>query len=262
MKAVILAGGLGTRLAEETVRMPKPMVSIGGRPILWHIMKLYERHGVNDFVICLGYKGYVIKEWFANYALHRADVSIDLESGLLEFHRRRSEPWQVQLVDTGESSMTAGRLKRVCSLLNDTFLVTYGDGLSDIDITSEINFHHEHGRIATMAAVIPPARYGALELEGDRVASFREKPLGDGNLINGGFFVFEPTVFEYINGDESSLEEDTLPKLARNGELWAWRHTGFWQPMDTLRDKRQLEALYESSVAPWAYWLANPSGSA
>ncbi|MHB1166208.1 MAG: glucose-1-phosphate cytidylyltransferase [Candidatus Nanopelagicales bacterium] len=251
MKAVILAGGLGTRLSEETTAIPKPMVAIGGRPILWHIMKRYHNYGVREFVICLGYKGYVVKEYFANYALHSADVTIDLTTGDLTFHRRRAEPWQVTLIDTGDTSNTGGRLGRVKDQIFETFMVTYGDGLADIDIGASLAFHRQHGRQATMTVVTPPGRFGAVRLDGRQVRSFAEKPAGDGGLISGGFFIFEPDILSLVTGDESILEEDVLPVLAENGELMAYQHAGFWQPMDTLRDKRQLEAMWLSGHAPW-----------
>lgn len=255
MKALILAGGLGTRLSEETDTMPKPMVTIGGMPILWHVMKIYHSHGVEDFVVCLGYKGYVIKEYFANYALHAADVTIDLSSGELDFRRRGAEPWRVTLIDTGRDTMTGGRLGRVRDLVEDTVLVTYGDGVGDVDIQASIEFHKRHGKLATMTAVVPPGRYGALETNGDGIVkAFHEKPAGDGGMINGGFFVFEPEVLDAIAGDDCILEEDVLPRLAADGQLAAFEHPGFWRPMDTLRDRRQLEAFWASGDAPWKVW--------
>jgi len=256
MKAVILAGGLGTRISEETHLKPKPMVEIGGRPILWHILKLYSVHGINDFVICCGYKGYVIKEYFANYFLHMSDVTFDMTQNTMEVHQRKAEPWRVTLVDTGETTLTGGRLKRVARHLDgeEAFCFTYGDGLADIDITAEIAFHRGHGRLATVAAVQPPGRYGALALEGERVSGFQEKPLGDGGWINGGFFVLSPKVLAYIDGDQTSWESESLERLAAEDQLRAYFHTGFWQPMDTLRDKNHLEALWQSGRAPWKVW--------
>lgn len=254
MKAVILAGGLGTRLSEETHTVPKPMVAIGGRPILWHIMKLYHQAGISEFVVCLGYKGYVIKEFFANHSLHAADVTVDLSNGDLEFHRRGAEPWRVTLIDTGAATMTGGRLRRVRDQVDDTFFATYGDGLSDVDIRGALAFHRSHGRLATMTAVVPPGRYGALERDGDQVLAFREKPAGDGGVINGGFFVFEPEVLELIADDSTILEEQILPELAASRQLMAYEHQGFWQPMDTLRDRRQLEEAWASGNAPWKTW--------
>jgi len=259
MKLVILAGGLGTRIAEETHLRPKPMVEIGGMPLLWHLMKIYASHGIVDFVICCGYKGYVIKEYFVNYALHQADVSVDLASGELTFHRRQAEPWRVTLVDTGEATMTGGRLKRVRSYLDDEpFCFTYGDGLADVDITAQVAFHASHGRLATVTAVQPPGRYGRLDLqpgsEPSVVQGFLEKPHGDGDSINGGFFVLHPAVIDRIQADHVSWEEEPLVSLARDGELMAWHHTGFWQPMDTLRERQLLESLWQSGKAPWKCW--------
>lgn len=254
-KAVILAGGLGTRLGEETALRPKPMVDIGGMPILWHIMKIYAAHGVNDFVVCLGYKGYVIKEFFANYFLHSADVTIDLADNRLDIHEAKSEPWRVTLVDTGADAMTGGRLKAVRRYIdnNEPFCFTYGDGVADIDISAQIAFHKAHGRQATITAVSPPGRFGALEFEGELVRRFIEKPAGDGGLINGGFFVLEPSVIDLIDGPGTVWEQGPLERLAADGELQAWRHTGFWQPMDTLRDRLHLEKLW-SEGAPWKVW--------
>ena len=256
MKAVILAGGVGTRLREETVIRPKPMVEIGGRPILWHIMKLYSHHGINDFVVCCGYKGYVIKEYFANYFLHMSDVTFDMSVNRMEVHERHAEPWRVTLVDTGDDSMTGGRLKRVAAYIQDdeAFCFTYGDGLSDVNIGASIEFHRQHGRHATVAAVLPPGRYGAIECDGDRVTRFVEKPRGDGGLINGGFFVLSPAVLAYIEGDQTSWEGAPLARLAADGEMMAFEHSGFWQPMDTLRDKNLLEELWSSGEAPWKCW--------
>lgn len=256
MKAVILAGGLGTRISEESHLRPKPMIEIGGRPILWHIMKMYSAHGVNDFVICCGYKGYVIKEYFANYFLHMSDVTFDMTTQAMEVHRRYAEPWRVTLVDTGDSTMTGGRLRRVAAYLKDedAFCFTYGDGVSDIDITKSVAFHREHGRLATVTAVQPPGRYGALQREGARVTGFAEKPRGDGGVINGGFFVLSPKVIDYIAGDATSWESEPLTKLATDGQLMSYEHGGFWQPMDTMRDKTMLEELWASGRAPWRTW--------
>jgi len=256
MKAVILAGGLGTRISEESVLRPKPMVEIGGRPILWHIMKIYAAHGITDFIICLGYKGYVIKEYFANYVLHAADVTIDLAQNKLEYLSGAPEPWKVTLVETGEATETGGRVKRVARWLqeDDTFCMTYGDGVADIDITASIAFHRQHGKLATMAAVTPPGRFGALTLEGDSVTGFREKPRGDGGLINGGFFVLSRQVLDYIADDKTVWERAPLEKLAAEGQLQAFRHDGFWQPMDTVRERTVLESLWTGGKAPWKVW--------
>lgn len=256
MKAVILAGGLGTRISEETHVKPKPMVEIGGRPILWHIMKMYSAHGVNDFVICCGYKGYVIKEYFANYFLHMSDVTFDMANNQMEVHQRHAEPWRVTLVDTGDDTMTGGRLKRVASYVKDeeAFCFTYGDGVADVDISALIAFHRKHGKLATVTAVQPPGRYGALKMEDDLVAGFTEKPRGDGGLINGGFFVLSPSVLPLIEADHISWEMEPLESLARGGDLMAYKHMGFWQPMDTLREKRMLESLWETNKAPWKMW--------
>jgi glucose-1-phosphate cytidylyltransferase len=253
MKVVILAGGLGTRLSEETHLKPKPMIEIGGRPILWHIMKLYSAHGVHDFIICCGYKGYLIKEYFANYFLHMSDVTFDMRANTMQVHEQHAEPWQVTLVDTGEETLTGGRLRRVASYVReeDAFCFTYGDGLSDVDITALIAFHRAHGRWATVTAVQPPGRYGALERSGDQVIGFTEKPRGDGGLINGGFFVLSPRCLDLIEGDDTSWEGQPLAQLARLGQMMAFEHPGFWQPMDTLRDKHHLETLWESGRAPW-----------
>lgn len=255
-KAVILAGGLGTRLGEETSLRPKPMVEVGGMPIIWHIMKLYSAHGVNDFVICLGYKGYVIKEFFANYFLHAADVTIDLSNNSMEVHRAKAEPWKVTLVETGPVTQTGGRLKAVRSYLTEgePFCFTYGDGVADIDIAAELAFHKSHGRKATIAAVAPPGRFGALQFDGDKVIDFMEKPAGDGGLINGGFFVLDPSVIDLIAEPGTIWEQDPLETLARNGDLVAFRHEGFWQPMDTLRDRQLLEKLWADGSAPWKVW--------
>jgi glucose-1-phosphate cytidylyltransferase len=256
MKAVILAGGLGTRISEETHLKPKPMIEIGGRPILWHIMKIYSTHGVNDFVICCGYKGYVIKEYFANYFLHMSDVTFDMSSNQMVVHQKKAEPWCVTLVDTGDETMTGGRLKRVISYLKNeqAFCFTYGDGLADIDITAQLLFHERHGKLATVTAVQPPGRYGALLRNGNSVVGFQEKPPGDGAWINGGFFVLDPKVINLIEGDSSSWEGGALETLASQGQLAAFEHAGFWQPMDTLRDKNQLEQYWTSNTAPWKKW--------
>ena len=256
MKAVILAGGMGTRISEESALRPKPMIEIGGKPILWHIMKMYSAHGVNDFIICLGYKGYLIKEWFANYALHTSDVTFDLAQGSVAVHHRTTEPWRVTLVDTGEATMTGGRLARVRHHLQgeEAFCFTYGDGVSDVDISALIRFHRSHGRKATITAVQPPGRYGALLMDGDQVLSFVEKPQGDGGWINGGFFVLDPSVTELIDGDATSWEDTPMRRLAAEGNMRAFRHPGFWQPMDTLRDRNQLEQLWATGRAPWRQW--------
>lgn len=256
MKAVILAGGLGTRISEETHLKPKPMIEIGGKPILWHIMKLYSAYGVNDFVICCGYKGYLIKEYFANYFLHMSDVTFDMTSNRMEVHEQKAEPWRVTLVDTGEETMTGGRLRRVAEYViqEEAFCFTYGDGLADIDIGAEIAYHAEHGRLATVCAVQPPGRYGALTLDAGRVTGFTEKPRGDGGRINGGFFVCSPRVLSLIDSDHTSWEREPLERLATMGELRAFEHDGFWQPMDTLREKNLLEELWQSGRAPWKAW--------
>jgi glucose-1-phosphate cytidylyltransferase len=256
VKAVILAGGLGTRISEETHLKPKPMVEIGGKPILWHILKMYSHHGIHDFVICCGYKGYVIKEYFANYFLHMSDVTFDMSTNRMEVHQRHAEPWRVTLVDTGEDTLTGGRLKRVRDYVKDeeAFCFTYGDGVSDVDIGASIRFHQKHGRLATVTAVQPPGRYGALKLDGDQVAGFTEKPRGDGGLINGGFFVLSPACLDRISGDQVSWEGEPLGSLARDGQLMAFEHDGFWQPMDTLREKNLLEDLWVSDRAPWKTW--------
>lgn len=256
MKAVILAGGLGTRISEETSSRPKPMIEIGGKPILWHIMKMYSAHGINEFIICCGYKGYVIKEYFANYFLHMSDVTFDMANNKMEVHQQFAEPWRVTLVDTGESTMTGGRLNRVKDhLINeDAFCFTYGDGLSDVDITELISFHKKQNVKATLTATAPPGRFGVLDIENKKVKSFREKPQGDGALINGGFFVLSPEVIDYIHGDETIWEREPLERLAKEGGLAAFQHSGFWQPMDTLRDKNYLEELWQSNNAPWKVW--------
>ena len=255
MKAVILAGGLGTRISEESHLKPKPMIEIGGRPILWHIMKIYSHWGINDFVICLGYKGYVIKEYFANYFLHMSDVTFDLSQNRMTVHQRKAEPWKVTLVDTGADTLTGGRLKRVQRYLDDdAFCFTYGDGVSDIDVGKLLDFHRTHGRLATLTAIQPPGRYGAVLIDQQRVTSFQEKPAGDGAWVNGGFFVLERSVIDYIDGDATSWESEPLVKLAADDQLRAYEHSGFWQAMDTLRDKNHLEELWQSNRAPWKQW--------
>jgi len=256
MKAVILAGGLGTRISEETHLKPKPMIEIGGKPILWHIMKLYSAHGVNEFIICCGYKGYIIKEYFANYFLHMSDVTFDMANNQMEVHQHSAEPWKVTLVDTGDETLTGGRLRRVAGFLKneEAFCFTYGDGVADIDISAQIAFHKEHGKAATVTAVQPPGRYGALEMSGTSVTGFAEKPRGDGGYINGGFFILSPSCIELITGDHCSWENEPLVELAKSGRLAAFTHRGFWQPMDTLRDKTHLEELWETGNAPWKCW--------
>jgi len=256
MKAVILAGGLGTRLSEETATRPKPMVEVGGRPILWHILKMYSCHGINDFVICCGYKGYLIKEYFANYFLHMSDVTFGMQSNRMEVHQKRAEPWTVTLVDTGDYSMTGGRLRRVADYVKDeaAFCFTYGDGVSDVDITATIAFHRSHGKDATLTATYPPARFGALAIQSNQVRSFKEKPKGDGAFINGGFFVLSPKVLSYLKDDSTIWEQQPLMQLAADGQLMAYQHQGFWQPMDTLHDKMTLENLWASGQAPWKTW--------
>jgi len=256
MKAVILAGGLGTRLSEETSVRPKPMVEIGGKPILWHILKMYSHHGVNEFVICCGYKGFVIKEYFANYFLHTSDVTYDMRNNNMQVHHKRAEPWTVTLVDTGDASMTGGRLRRVADYLRheDVFCLTYGDGVSDIDISATIEFHKSHGKAATLTATFPPGRFGVLDIEGQQIRRFTEKPKGDGTLVNGGFFVLSPRVLDYLEDDHTVWEQHPLQRLASDGELMAYEHLGFWQPMDTLRDKNFLEELWRSGRAPWKTW--------
>jgi glucose-1-phosphate cytidylyltransferase len=256
MKAVILAGGLGTRLSEETSTRPKPMVDIGGKPILWHIMKIYSAHGVNDFIICCGYKGYMIKEYFANYFLHMSDVTFDMQANTMHVHKKRAEPWKVTLVDTGDDSMTGGRLGRVAEYVKneEAFCFTYGDGVGDIDISATIAFHREHGKAATLTATFPPGRFGALDIQSRQVMCFKEKPKVDGAMINGGFFVLSPKVLAYLNGDSTIWEQEPLMKLAEEGQLMAFDHHGFWQPMDTLRDKHLLEELWATGKAPWKKW--------
>ncbi len=256
MKAVILAGGYGTRLSEETHSRPKPMVEIGGRPMLWHIMKMYSAHDVNDFIICCGYRGYMIKEYFANFSLHMSDITFDLEHNTVHVRKERTEPWKVTLIDTGEGTLTGGRLKRVVDYVEgeDEFCMTYGDGLSDVDISATITFHREHGRLATVTAVKPPGRFGALELEGQRVTGFMEKPTGDEGLINGGFFVLNPRCLDLIDGDDTRWEDEPLTTLAAEDQLRAYEHHGFWQPMDTVRERNLLEDLWASGGAPWKTW--------
>lgn len=256
MKVIILAGGLGTRISEETALRPKPMIEIGGRPILWHIMKLYSAHGIHDFVICCGYKGYIIKEYFANYFLHMSDVTFDMQNNKMEVHERHAEPWRVTLVDTGDDTMTGGRLKRVAQYVKDeeAFCFTYGDGVADIDVASLVAFHRRHGKHATVTAVQPPGRYGALNMDGESVRGFIEKPQGDGGWINGGFFVLSPACLDYINNDAQHWEVGPLAQLAAQGNLMAYEHKGFWQAMDTLRDKNHLEDLWQSGKAPWKAW--------
>ena len=256
MIAVLLAGGLGTRISEETHLKPKPMIEIGGKPLLWHIMKAYSAHGVYDFVICCGFKGYLIKEYFANYFLHMSDVTFDMQSNKMQVHHQHVEPWRITLVDTGESTMTGGRLKRVYEYIRGetAFCFTYGDGLSDVDISAAIAFHESHGKLATVTAVRPPGRYGALQINRDIVTGFTEKPPGDGGLINGGFFVLSPRCIDWIDGDNTSWEGESLVRLANERELMAFAHDGFWQPMDTLREKNLLENLWNSGAAPWKIW--------
>jgi glucose-1-phosphate cytidylyltransferase len=256
MKAVILAGGLGTRLSEETIHKPKPMVEVGGRPILWHVMKIYSHYGVNEFIICAGYKGYLIKEYFANYFVHTSDVTFDLESNQIEVHKKGAENWKVTIIDTGNNSMTGGRLKRVKDYLNDeTFFFTYGDGVGDMDINVTLEHHQNSNRKATMTAVQPPGRFGALQIEGDKVTAFQEKPEGDGSWINGGFFVLEPSVLDYIESDSTIWERSPLETLAREGQLSVYKHKGFWSPMDTMRDKMMLNELWDEKKAPWKLWV-------
>ena len=255
MKAVILAGGLGTRLSEETTTKPKPMVEIGGKPILWHIMKTYSSYGIDDFIICCGYKGYVIKEYFNNYFLHQSDVTINLTNNSKKYHKSKAENWNITLVDTGDYTMTGGRLKRIKEFIDeDEFCMTYGDGVADIDISKSIDFHRSHGKLATITAVYPPGRFGALNIVKDSVTSFEEKPKGDGGLINGGYFVLNRKVLDYINDDNTLWEQDPLKNLAKDDQLMAFEHKGFWQPMDTLRDKNNLENLYIENKAPWKKW--------
>ena len=254
MKAVILAGGRGTRISEESAARPKPMIEIGGMPILWHILKIYSSHGIHEFVICCGYKGYMIKEYFANYFLHMSDITIDISHNSIEVHHKNAEPWKITLVDTGEETQTGGRLKRVAEYLNDDFCMTYGDGVGSIDITALIAFHRDHGKLATMTAVQPPGRFGALEIVGNDVKSFLEKPQGDGSWINGGFFVLNSQVLRLIDSDNTFWEREPLESLAKNGQLKAFFHDGFWRPMDTMRDKNVLEELWGEGKAPWKIW--------
>lgn len=256
MKAVILAGGMGTRISEETALRPKPMIEIGGMPILWHIMKIYSYYGVNEFVICLGYKGYMIKEYFANYFLHMSNVTFDLQNNRMEVHQHNAEPWKVTLVDTGEKTMTGGRIKRIYPYIQneESFCLTYGDGLANVDIAKLIAFHKNHGKLATVTGVQPPGRYGAIRLDGDRITGFQEKPIGDGGWINGGYFVCSPQVCERIVGDDTYWERDPMESLASDGEIHSFKHYGFWQPMDTLREKIYLEDLWNENRAPWKVW--------
>jgi len=256
MKAVILAGGLGTRLSEETTIKPKPMVEIGGKPILWHILKSYSAHGINDFVICCGYKGYVIKEFFANYFLHTSDVTFDMQYNTMQVHERHAEPWKVTLVDTGDATLTGGRLKRVRKYVEaeEAFCFTYGDGVSDVDISAAVRFHKEHGGLGTMTAVQPPGRFGAIDMDDTRITAFKEKPQGDGSWINGGYFVLSPKVIDYIADDSTTWEKEPMEQLAAEGQMHAYMHRGFWQPMDTLRDRVLLEELWQSGKAPWKRW--------
>ena len=255
MRAVILAGGLGTRISEETHLKPKPMIEIGNKPILWHILKIFSNYGINDFIVCCGYKGYVIKEYFANYFLHTSDVTFHMDLNKMEVHEKNAEPWKVTLIDTGESTMTGGRLKRIRNYLkNETFCFTYGDGLADININSLIDYHKKHKKLATLTAVQPPGRYGSLKLNKDKIIGFSEKPKGDGGWINGGFFVLEPQVIDYIKDDQTIWENEPLENLSSAGQLMSFFHEGFWQPMDTLRDKRQLENMWVKNKAPWKSW--------
>ena len=254
MKAVILAGGLGTRISEESVTRPKPMIEIGGKPILWHILKMYSAHGIHDFVICCGYKGYMIKEYFANYFLHMSDITIDLSKNAIEVHQKNAEPWKITLIDTGETTQTGGRLKRIADYVDDDFCMTYGDGVGSIDISALVDFHRAHGKLATMTAVQPAGRFGAVEIEGTQIKSFLEKPKGDGGWVNGGFFVLSPKVLERISADDTIWEKAPLESLASDSQLEAFFHRGFWQPMDTLRDKQHLEELWATGSAPWKVW--------
>lgn len=256
MKCVILAGGLGTRLSEETVVKPKPMVEIGGKPVLWHVMKIYSHYGINDFIICLGYKGYVIKEYFANYFLHMSDITFDMASNQMQVHNKYAEPWKVTLIDTGDNVMTGGRLKRVFEYIKneDAFCFTYGDGVADINIKELVKFHMQQGKLATLTAVTPPGRFGALDIQDNMITNFKEKPKGDGGKINGGFFVLSPEVLKLIDGDDCVWEQQPLEHLALNHHLNAYSHDGFWQPMDTLRDRVHLESLWQQNIAPWKLW--------
>jgi len=256
LKAVILAGGLGTRISEETHLKPKPMIEVGGRPILWHIMKMYSHYGVNEFIICCGYKGYVIKEYFANYFLHMSDVTFDMKNNTMEVHHQKAEPWRVTLVDTGDETMTGGRLKRIAPYVMEdkAFCMTYGDGVSDVNIAELLAFHESNGAKATVTATLPPGRFGALDIQGDKVVGFKEKPKGDGAMINGGFFVLSPSVLDLIRDDHTTWEREPIEMLAADGQLTVFQHTGFWQPMDTLRDKTHLEELWAAGTAPWKVW--------
>ncbi len=256
MKAVILAGGLGTRISEETHLKPKPMIEIGGMPILWHIMKMYSHYGINDFIVCCGYKGYVIKEYFANYFMHMSDITFDMSTNSMKVHQMKAEPWKVTLVDTGEETMTGGRLKRVARYIDDhePFCFTYGDGVSDVDIGKSIAFHKQHGLLATLTATLPPGRFGALDIQSDKVSTFKEKPKGDGAMVNGGFFVLSPKVIALIGDDTTIWEREPLEHLSEDGQLAAFQHAGFWQPMDTLRDRTYLEELWATGKAPWKVW--------
>ena len=254
MKAVILAGGQGTRISEETYLKPKPMVEIGGKPILWHIMKSYSHYGINEFVICLGYKGYLIKEYFANYALHESDFTIDIQKNSLDIHKNNADPWKVTLIDTGEESMTGGRIKRISKYLDDTFCLTYGDGLSDVNISESISHHKKNKTIGTLTAVQPPGKFGSVTIENNMVTTFQEKPKGDAGWVNGGFFVLEPEIIDYIEGDDTMFEREPLRQLTQENQLSAYHHNGFWHPMDTLSDKRKLEQLWSKGNAPWKVW--------
>ena len=254
MKAVILAGGQGTRISEETYLKPKPMVEIGGKPILWHIMKSYSHYGINEFVICLGYKGYLIKEYFANYALHESDFTIDIQKNSLDIHKNNADPWKVTLIDTGEESMTGGRIKRISKYLDDTFCLTYGDGLADVNISESISHHKKNKTIGTLTAVQPPGKFGSVTIEDNMVTTFQEKPKGDAGWVNGGFFVLEPEIIDYIEGDDTMFEREPLQQLTQENQLSAYHHNGFWHPMDTLSDKRKLEQLWSKGNAPWKVW--------
>jgi glucose-1-phosphate cytidylyltransferase len=254
VKAVILAGGLGTRVSEETIIKPKPLIEIGEMPIIWHIMKNYSKHGINDFIICLGYKGYMIKEYFANYFLHTSDVTIDIKNNKTDIHDIHAEPWKITLIDTGKETMTGGRLKQIEKYIDNTFCLTYGDGLANVDITRLIEFHKKNNRVATVTAVQPPGRFGSLDISENKITNFEEKPIGDGGWINGGFFICEPKIFDYIENDKSVLEKETLEKLVKENQLSAYRHTGFWQSLDTLRDKKYLEDLWNKENPPWKVW--------
>lgn len=255
MKCVILAGGLGTRISEETTTKPKPMVEIGGKPILWHIMKVYSHYGVNEFIICAGYKGYVIKEYFANYFIHMSNITLDMSTNEMKVHENKSEPWKVTIVDTGDGTMTGGRIKRVKDYIGDeTFCMTYGDGVSDVNIASLIDFHKNHGKLATLTSTFPPGRFGSLDIQNNQIKRFKEKPKGDGSMINGGFFVLSPKVIDKIKDDYTTWEREPLTELAKAGELMAYKHHGFWQPMDTLRDKNYLDHLWQNNKAPWRIW--------